>query len=109
MARRRGRQAASSPRGRQKAPPDYYASSESDQTYLQVSRQRVTQKGRRRWLIRLAVLAVLALAAYVWGPTLVHLAKGESAQTVKEFQGMGRHIRSGVERRSGAGLDDTEP
>jgi hypothetical protein len=35
--------------------------------------------------------------------------QGQGQQTVSEFKGFGRHIRDGVDRRSGVGFDETSP
>lgn len=109
MARRRGRGDRSTGRRRADETPDYYARSESDVGFLEKSRQRVKTKVQRQWLIRLAVLAVLAAAAYLWGPVLVSQMRSQGEQTAEEVKGVGRHIREGVDRRSGAGLDESTP
>ena len=109
MARRRGRGDRSAGRRRADDAPDYYARSESDAGFLEKSRERVKAKVRRQRLIRLAVLAVLAVVAYLWGPALVSMLRSQGEQTAEEVQGVSRHIREGVERRSGAGLDESSP
>ena len=109
MARRRGRGDRPAGRGKKDEAPDYYARSESDVGFIEKSHQRVKAKVRRQWITRLIVLALLALAAYIWGPGLIGQARSQGGQTAEELQGVGRHIREGVDRRSGAGLDETTP
>ena len=76
---------------------------------MKTAQARVKVKTRKRWLIRLAVIALLALIAHFWGPTVVRAVQGQGQQTVGEFKGLGRHIRDGVDRRSGVGFDETSP
>jgi hypothetical protein len=55
------------------------------------------------------VVALLVFAGWLWGPHLAALVKAQTQSTTEEFREVGDHIRSGVDRRSGAGLDEGTP
>jgi len=106
MGARRGRARTAPGRKGRKEAPDYYARSEGDREFIERAHQRAVAKARRRMWARLAALAVLALIAYFLGPTIYHLIVAEGQQTAQEFKGVGKHIREGVERRSGAEFEE---
>jgi hypothetical protein len=102
MARRRGRGATGRDRGRSSDPSDYYGATESDAKYRQRLRERLRHNAIRRWIIRLSVLAVLAIAGSLWGPSLVTALRVKAKLTENEFQAVGDNVRQGAARRGGA-------
>jgi hypothetical protein len=54
--------------------------------------------------VRLAILAVLALAVWIWGGDLVRALRIRAWMAGEEVKQVGDHIRGGAERRSGADL-----
>lgn len=100
MARRRGRDT----RARGRDPESYYEISESDRDYQREVRRRVRRKVIRSWVIRIAVLAVLSFAVWMWGAEVWRVVRLEARETGQEFKGVGEHIRDGAARRSGAEL-----
>ena len=106
MARRRGGTTSGRDSGGPIDPSEYYVSSESDIQYVKQTRRRLKQQTIRRVLIRLAILAVLVFAALMWGPDVLRAFRVQKYVTTEEFKGVSDHIRSGVDRRSGAGLEE---
>jgi hypothetical protein len=111
MAGRKGRGPGPAPRGRGKrGKPEYeYVGGESDLRYARQAQARLRQQAVRRWVVRLAVLAVIAFAAWMWGPSLVKRARRQAEQTVGGLQKTGSQIREGTERRAGKGVDVDNP
>lgn len=106
MAGRRDRGRRPSGRRGEPEKPDYFAISQSDRDFVARARQRTQQKVKRQRLIRLVVLLLVCVAAYFAGPPLVRYLTRQGQQTAAEVQGVGRHIREGVERRAGSELED---
>lgn len=102
LDRPRGGRGAKRPRD----PATYYATSSSDRSYAREARDRVNRRARRQWLIRLLVLAVLAVAARLWGPSLVDALTARASETAEDWQEVGEHIKDGTAHRAGAGLDE---
>jgi hypothetical protein len=111
MATRRGRTGGKPTPGRKrgKETPDYYARAEGDEEFLQRARERVKLRARQQLWIRLGVLVVLAVLAYAIGPILYRVIRYQGEQTAEEFKGVGKHIREGVERRSGSEFEESSP
>jgi hypothetical protein len=84
---------------------EYYIGTESDLGYSARSRQRVRQETQRRWVIRLAILAVIVFACWMWGPTVVDRLRQHGRETMGDLQGTGQKIREGRDERSGANFD----
>jgi len=109
MGRRRKPAQTGSRRGREPEPPDYYARTESDVSYIQTAHRRAGQKALRQWLIRAAVVIVLIAGWHFWGPDLVRLVKGKSQAAVQDAKGVGATLQQGRDERSGTGFDETAP
>ena len=108
MARRR-REAGSRRGERGDADSDaYYVTSDSDRSYAQQARQRTSRQAQRRWIVRLAVLAVLAFAVWMWGADVLRALRVQAHMTGQEFKEAGQHIRKGTDERSGANLTEGE-
>ena len=105
MGHRRGQ---GGPRKEGRDPATYYAATDSDRRYAQRTRQRVAQQARRRWAIRLAVLAVLAFAVWTWGDDALRALRVQAYMTGQEVRQAGEHIKDGTDRRSGADLLEEE-
>jgi len=104
MGRRRGRSGRVRGGGERRDPATYYATSESDRRYAEEARRRVSRQGRRRWVIRLAILAVLAFVVWMWGGDALRALRVQAHMTGQEFKEVEHHIKSGTEHRSGADL-----
>ena len=103
--RRQRRQSGGSREGRERRDPDsYHVTSQSDRGYAEQARRRLAQQARRRWATRLAILALLAFAAWVWGGDVVRAFRVQASMTGEEVRQAGDHIRGGAERRAGADL-----
>lgn len=77
--------------------------------YAKAAHQRLRQQAVRRWVIRLAVLAVVVFAAFMWGPGVVRRLKLKAQQTTSEYREAGQAIKEGTERRGGAGMEVDSP
>jgi hypothetical protein len=106
MARGRGRGTPLRGRGKFR---DYYEGIPTDVEYKRVAHQRAVQRSRKRWLIRLLIVALIAGAVYLWGDDVMRMASSEARQTGAEVKQVGGNIREGVERRSGADWVEGEP
>lgn len=100
----RGRGGSAKGRGREKVTRDYYDRLPSDAEYRQTAHRRAAQQARKAWLIRLLVVAALAVAVHFWGDDLMRLVRGEVQETGASFRQVGDNIKEGRDRRSGAGL-----
>ena len=89
-------------------PATYYAATDSDRRYAQRTRQRVAQQARRRWVIRLAILAALAFVIWLWGDDALRALRVQAHITGQEVRQAGEHIKDGTDRRSGADLLEEE-
>jgi fatty acid desaturase len=105
--RRPGRRSDARAKDRSREPATHYYEGETDRTFAQRARERTARKARRRLLIQLAILAVLAFAAWMWGPSVIAAMQTQARQTAEEFQEVGEHIRDGRDRRSGANFDES--
>ncbi len=88
--------------------PAYYATSDSDRRYAQQVRRRSSRRAQRRWLIRLALLAVLVFAVWMWGGDVLRALRVQAHMTGQELKEAGQHIRRGTDERSGADLTEGE-
>ncbi len=84
----------------------YYTTSCSDRSYAAKARERMRGEGRKRWLIRLLFVVLLAVGIWQWGDDVLNLVRAEAGSTAQEFKQVGEGIRGGAERRAGAGLDE---
>ena len=100
MARRPGRGAGKSKGKRGSGGTDYLVSSSSDRSYAGQAHQRAVQRGRRRLVIRLAILAVLIFIGAMWGPDVWRMIRTRGQITAEEFEDVGDNIRDGADRRS---------
>lgn len=107
--RRSGRGSGGRAKGRPREPATHYYDGETDQSFVRRARERTARKTRRRLVIQLVILLVLAFAAWMWGPSLVAALQAQGRQTAEEFQEVGEHIRDGRDRRSGANFDENAP
>jgi len=99
MARGRGRGTPTRGRGKVR---DYYEGIPTDAEYKRVAHQRAVQQSRTAWLIRLLIVALIAVAVYLWGDDVMKLARSEAREAGTEAEEVGGNIREGVDRRSGA-------
>ena len=107
MARRPGR-GAGKPKGKRGVGgTEYLVASSSDRSYAGKAHQRSVQQGRRRLVIRLAILAVLIFIGAMWGPDAWRMIRVRGQITAEEFEGVGDSIKDGRDRRSGAEFDET--
>jgi len=106
MASRRGR--STSGRGDPADPATYYVSSDSDVQYAKRTRQRLKYAAIRGWIIRLAIVAVVAFVVWKWGPDVLAMARVQTHMTKQEFKDASGHIREGVDRRSGTEFIEPE-
>jgi hypothetical protein len=106
MARGRGGGGTRPARGTQKR--DVYDGLPSDADYKRTAHRRATQQARRKWLIRLLVLAVLAAGVYFFGDTIKGAISKQARQTGSELEKVGGNITEGRDRRSGANLDPSQ-
>ena len=106
MPRGRGTGSAGNSRSRRWEPTSYEVGSKSDLAYAQEAHRRAKRSARRQWLITVLILAGIALAVRTWGPDVLRAARVQTHMTTQEFKQAGDHIRSGAERRSGAGLEE---
>lgn len=97
-----------SPKGRGKREYEYVGG-ESDLRYVKQAQERLRQQGVRRWVIRIAVVAVIGFAVWMWGPGVVRRLRQQAQQTAGEFQKAGKQIKEGTERRAGSGVDVDNP
>ena len=104
----RGRAGPQKGRGR-KPPTEYVIGSDSDLGYARATRQRVRQQGQRRWVIRIAVLAVLGFLVYLWGDDVWYAVRSRARSTAQDFQETGEYLREGRDERSGANFDENAP
>jgi hypothetical protein len=83
----------------------YCIARDSDLVYAREAHRRVAQRSRRRWALRAFVLLLLVMAAYAWGPDLAARLRARAGATRNQLSQVGRHIRSGVDRRTGTDED----
>jgi hypothetical protein len=95
--------------GRPKEPTTYYSDAKSDRSYAARARERVARRTRQQWIRRFVILIVLALAVWLLGPTVMNYLQGQGEEVAGQAKGVATHIRSGVDERSGADFDDSEP
>ncbi len=93
--------------GRGSSAPQYIGGS-SDKRYLEETQHRLRQQAWKRWVMRLVILAVLAVAAKVWGLPLLHQVTHRGEQTVDKVAAGGRGLKASVDERSGANLKDDQ-
>jgi len=110
MARRSRRQkAAPRKRGRKGPTTEYVIGTDSDLRYAERSRQRLGQQARRRWVIRLAILAIIVFVCWMWGPDVVRRIRRQGETTAEDFRGAGRRLRAARDERSGVNFDENAP
>ena len=102
MARKSGRGAGVGGKGRQREAPDYYNRLPSDTAYKKTAHKRAILGAVKRWLMRLAFVAALALVWHFWGENIKALVKTQASDTSQEFKEVGGNITEGRDRRSGA-------
>jgi hypothetical protein len=98
----RGRGGSAKRGGREKVTRDYYDRLPSDAEYRQTAHRRAAQQARKAWLIRLLVVAALAVAVHFWGDDVIRLVRGEVQETGTSLGQVGDNIKDGRDRRSGA-------
>jgi len=108
VASRRGRGGSTSSRGKPKKSTPEYVGGESDLRYLDQTRQRLRQEAQRRWTIRIAILAILAFAAWQWGPSALQYLKSRGQSAAQQVQKTSKGLRSGVEQRTGGGFQEDQ-
>lgn len=106
MARKPGRGTAKPKAKRGGDGTEYLVSSSSDRSYAGKAHQRAVQQGRRRLVIRLAILAVLIFIGAMWGPDVWRMIRVRGQITAEEFEDVGDNIRDGTERRSSFDADE---
>ncbi len=108
MRRDRGR-AGSSRRSARKPPTEYVIGTESDLKFAASVRKRIKQQNQRRWVIRIAILAVLVFAVAMWGEDVWYAVRTKVRNTVYGFEKTADYIKRGRDRRSGADFDENAP
>jgi len=102
MAGRRGA-GSSRPRGR-----DIYEGLPSDASYKRTAHKRATRKSISRWLVRLLVVAAIALAWHLWGDDVRSMMRTQAHETTAEFEEGSSRIKEGRDRRAGVGWVEGE-
>ena len=102
----RGRGRGGMARGRGKPARDYYEGLPTDAEYKRTAHQRAAGRSRKKWLIRLVVIALLAGAVRLWGADVMRLVRLQTHETGDELKAVGGNITEGRDRRSGVGLGD---
>ncbi len=106
MRRKPDRGAAKTKGKRGSGGTEYFVSSSSDRSYAGKAHQRAVQQGRRRLVIRLAILAVLIFIGWMWGPDVWRMIRVRGQVTAQEFEEVGDSIKDGRDRRGGVGLEE---
>lgn len=102
MAGRRGA-GSSRPRGR-----DIYEGLPSDASYKRTAHKRALRKSIGAWLVRLLVVAAIALAWHLWGDDVRSMMRAQAHETTEEFEEGANHIKEGRDRRAGVGWVEGE-
>jgi len=107
---RRDRGKAGPQKGRERKPPtEYVIGTDSDLGYARASRQRVRQRTQRKWVIRLAILAVLGFVVYLWGDDVWYAVRSRARTNAQKFQDSADYLKKGRDERGGANFDENAP
>ncbi len=87
---------------------DIYEGLPSDAAYRRTAHKRAVRKTIRAWLVRVAVLAAIALAWYLWGDDVRSMFRVQAQATTEEFEQVGDNIKEGRDRRAGVGWVEGE-
>ncbi len=108
MPARRGKPAPTKSRKR-KPPSEYVIGTETDIAYAKASRRRVAQQKQRKWVIRIAILAVLGFVAYLWGDDAWYAVRTRAQANAQKFKNSADYLKKGRDERSGANFDENAP
>lgn len=95
MARRRG-SGSLRPKGR-----DIYEGLPSDASYKQTAHKRAVRGTIKGWVIRLLVVAAIALAWHLWGDDVRSIARTQANERKQAFEDGSGRIKEGRDRRAG--------
>lgn len=102
MARKRGG-GSLRPRGR-----DIYEGLPSDASYKRTAHKRAVRDSIKGWVIRLLVVAAIALAWYLWGDDVRSMVRTQAYERAEEFEEGSGRIKEGRDRRAGVGWVEGE-
>jgi len=97
-------------KGRARRPPtEYVIGTDSDLGYSRASRQRVRQRTQRKWVIRLAILAVLVFVVCLWGDDVWYAVRARARANAQKLQESADYLKKGRDERGGANFDENAP
>lgn len=80
----------------------------SAKQYQQQTRERLRNQAMRAWVIRLAILAVLAFAGWMWGGSVLSAITQKGREAKYELQKSQQGVKAANDERSGAGFNPDE-